>query len=71
MKIAQIIPDETPVVIAKAKAIENTYFIFRKNSEEVTITITDNYTIKSSHKMYDFEMNFLREEYPQFFKQVI
>ena len=46
MKIAQIIPDETPVVIAKAKTIENTYFIFRNNSEEVTITITDNYTIK-------------------------
>lgn len=59
------------VVFIKAKSIENTYFIFRDNSEEVTVTVTENNTVKSSHKLYDFEEDFLREEYPHFFKKTI
>lgn len=70
MKLVQLSPSEG-VVFIKAKSLENTYFIFRNNGEEVTITITENYTIKSSHKLYAFEEVFLREEYPQFFKKTI
>lgn len=70
MKIVQLTPSDN-VVFVKAKSTENTYFIFRNNAEEVTITITENYTIKSSHKLYAFEVEFLREEYPQFFKKTI
>lgn len=67
MKIVQITPTDN-VVFVKAKSKENTYYIFRNNSEEVTITVNSNYSIKSSHKLHEFENEFLREEYPQFFK---
>jgi len=70
MKIVQLTPSDN-VVFVKAKSLVNTYFIFRNNAEEVTITVNDDYTIKSSHKLYPFEVEFLREEYPQFFKKTI
>lgn len=57
-----------PVTIVKATSKENTYFIFRSNAEEVTITINDIGTIKSSHKLTNVEIEFLREEYAFFFK---
>ena len=59
------------VVFVKAKALVNTYFIFRNNGEEVTITVNENHTIKSNHKLFGYEMDFLREEYPHFFQKTI
>lgn len=56
------------VVIVKAYSKENTYFIFRNNGEEVTITLNDIGTIKTSHKLTNIEIEFLREEYAFFFK---
>ena len=70
MKLVQLTPSDN-VVFVQAKSTENTYFIFRNNGEELTITVSENYTIKSSHKLYDFEEVFLREEYPQFFRKTI
>lgn len=70
MKLVKLIP-VTEVIFAKSISLENTYFIFRNNSEEVAITVTENHTIKSSHILQSFEMDFLREEYPQFFKKII
>ncbi|TDO68847.1 hypothetical protein EV143_11831 [Flavobacterium chryseum] len=57
-----------PVTIVKATSKENTYFIFRPNGEEVTITLNDVGTIKTSHKLTNIEIEFLREEYAFFFK---
>lgn len=59
-------PDK--VVIAKAISKENTYFIFRKNSEEVTLSATLS-GIKSSHKLTNNETQFLKEEHPFFFNK--
>ena len=55
------------VIIVKAYSKEKTYFIFRNNSEQVEITLNDIGTIKTSHKLTEIEMSFLREEYAFFF----
>ncbi|TDE53778.1 hypothetical protein [Flavobacterium sp. GT3P67] len=60
-------PDQ--IIIAKAISKENTYFIFRNNSEEVTLSINDTGMIKSNHKLTHSEIQFLREEYPLFFNK--
>lgn len=60
-------PDQ--IVIAKAISKENTYFIFRNNSEEVTLSINDTGMIKANHKLTHAEIQFLREEYPLFFNK--
>ena len=56
------------VIITKAVAKECTYFIFRDKGDEVTITLNDDGTIKTSHKLTNIEIEFLREEYAFFFK---
>jgi len=66
MKIVQLTPSDK-VVFVKALTSSKTYYIFRNDSEEVAITLNDNCTIKSSHKLHEFEMEFLREEYPELF----
>ncbi|MBE8727957.1 hypothetical protein [Flavobacterium hungaricum] len=56
------------VYIVKAISKECTYFIFRDNGDEVTITQNDIGNIKTSHKLTFKEVEFLREEYAFFFK---
>jgi hypothetical protein len=60
--------DPNQVIIAKAISKENTYFIFRKNSEEVTLSLEDT-GLKSNHKLTNSEVQFLKEEYSFFFKK--
>lgn len=60
---------ENTVFIVKAISKESTYYIFRDNGDEVTITLNTEYgRIKCSHKLTNIEIEFLREEYPFFFK---
>lgn len=57
------------VIVAKSESRSDTYFIFRNNGDEVTIILNNNCTIKTSHLLSKIEMDFLRSEYPFFFKK--